>query len=276
MLEGDSIKHIVSPKWLHKHLLDDNLVILEVYQTKNKTGLSSDIIGSILGTIPVDLKSDFSDPNSCFSNTFPTVSKFVDSCNKLGISNNNKIIIVDRLGIYTSPRLWFIFKAMGHHNVAVLNGGLPGWKYEGYEVINKPYYYKPKVGYYTKLVPEFVNTIFDIKKNCVSQQSIIIDARSSDRFLSLIPEPRAEIRNGNIPNSINIPFKSLLDGHKFKPKEKLRLIFSEHKLNDKPLIFTCGSGVTACIVLLAAEMINSNPKSIYDGSWTEWASLVKE
>ncbi len=272
----DSIRYIVSSKWLQDHLLDDDLVILEVFQIKNKAGLDTAIEGSIKGSIPVSIKSDFSDPNGHFSNTFPTTNQFATACNRFGISNDSKVVIVDKLGIYTSPRLWFLFRAMGHKNVAILNGGLPAWKQEGYETINKLNVPIPTVNYNAQLLPEYLKNIEYIKKNCVSKKSIIIDARSSDRFLSVVPEPRKEIRNGNIPNSINIPFKSLLKGHKYKSKEELRSIFSEHKLNDMPLIFSCGSGVTACVLMLAAEMINTNPKSIYDGSWTEWASLVKE
>jgi len=272
----NQINNIVSPEWLHDHLLDQNLVILEVYQANNKAGLKSDTLKSIKGSIPVDLKSDFSDPNGTFPNTFPTRNQFETTCNRLGLSNESKVIIVDRLGIYTSPRLWFIFKAMGHKNVAVLNGGLPAWKDNEYEVFNNMKDIVPKENYSAQPIPQLIKRISDIKENCTSQKSILIDARSYDRFLSLVPEPRAEIRSGNIPNSISIPFKSLLDGYKYKSSVELQLIFEAHNLSNKPLIFSCGSGVTACIVMLATELINTNPKSIYDGSWTEWASLIKE
>ena len=165
---------------------------------------------------------------------------------------------------------------MGHENVAVLDGGLPTWINEGYDVVDVPYIPQEKGSYSAKLDSKYVKTIEDISENIESSNSILIDARSSDRFLSLVPEPRPEIRNGNIPKSINIPFKSLLDGYRFKSLEELQFIFGEHKLVDKPLIFSCGSGVTACIVMLAAELVNTNNKSIYDGSWTEWASVMKE
>lgn len=271
-----SIKNIVSPEWLNDHLLDDDLVILEVCQKKNIVRLSIDILYSISGSIPVDLKSDFGDPNGRFPNTFPTVEQFETTCNRLGISNDSKVVIIDRLGIYTSPRIWFLFRAMGHQNIAILDGGLPAWIDEGYEIVDIPNVPKEKGNYLAQLDRKFVRSIEDISENIVSGNSILIDARSSDRFLSLVPEPRPEIRNGNIQNSINIPFKSLLDGYKYKSGQELRLIFDKYNFGNKPLIFSCGSGVTACVVMLATELVSTNDKSIYDGSWTEWASIMKK
>ena len=267
-----TIKHIVSAKWLHDHLADDDLVILEVCQTKNKAELRFDLSGSICGSIPVDIKLDFSDPTGCFPNTFPSAKQFEATCKRLDISNNSKVIIVDRLGIYSSPRIWFLFRAMGHENVAVLDGGLPGWIGRKYDVVDYLTVPKGKGNYSAQPNSNFVKNKDEIVENVKSGNSILIDARSSDRFHSLVPEPRPEIRSGNILNSINIPFKSLLDGYEYKSVRALKSIFDNHEFDNTPLIFSCGSGVTACVVLLAAELVNKNDKSIYDGSWTEWAS----
>ncbi len=272
----ETIEHIISPEWLNDHLLDDDLVILEVGQKKDKVGLDIDMRCSISGSIKINLTSDFGDPNGRFPNTFPTENQFESTCNRLGISNESKVVIIDRLGIYTSPRIWFLFKAMGHENVAVLDGGLPAWINEGFEVVDLPNVLIEKVKYSARLDTQLVKGIEEITENIKSGNSVLIDARSSDRYFSLVPEPRPEIRSGNIPNSINIPFKSLLNDYKYKSVQELCLIFDEHSLGDKPLIFTCGSGVTACIIMLATELVNSNDKSIYDGSWTEWASIMKK
>lgn len=269
-----AVKNIVSPKWLHDHMKDDDLVILEVCQTKNKAGLSFDVSGRISGSISVDLKLDFSDLAGNFSNSFPSETHFEYTCNRLGISNDTKVIIIDRLGIYTSPRIWFLFRAMGHENVAVLDGGLPAWINDGYEVIDQPKDLKEKGNYRAQLDFKSVKSIEDVIENIKSGYSIIVDARSSDRFLSLVPEPRPEISRGNIPNSINIPFNTLLDGYKYKGVEELQSILDKHNLGDRSLMFSCGSGVTACIVMLASELVNTNKKSIYNGSWTEWASIM--
>jgi thiosulfate/3-mercaptopyruvate sulfurtransferase len=219
---------------------------------------------------------DFSDPYARFSNTFPSVEQFESTCNRFGIRNDSKVVIVDRLGIYTSPRIWFLFIAMGHENVAVLDGGLPAWIDKGYEIVDLPITPYEKGNYTAMLDPNLVKNIDDVAENIVIESSILIDARSSDRFLSLEPEPRSQIRSGNIPNSINIPFKTLFDGYRYKTIEELQSIFDEHNLEDKSMIFSCGSGVTACIVMLAVALVNTNNKSIYDGSWTEWASVIKE
>lgn len=277
MIESDNqnINLVVTSQWLNDHLSDNDIVILEVYQEKNKAGLVSNIRGSIPNSIFVDIKSLFSDPSGQFPNTFPTVEQFNTSCNKLGVRNDSRIVIVDRLGTYTGPRLWFLFKAMGHKSVAVLDGGLPTWVDEGYEVVPEKKLPSSTDNYNAQLDTKLVKSIDDIQENIKSSNSIIIDARSSDRFLSRVSEPHPEIRSGNIPNSINIPFKSLLDGHKFKSNKELKSVFAKHDLSDKSLIFSCGSGVTACIVMLASEFVNDSEKSIYDGSWTEWATLMK-
>lgn len=266
-------KHIVSTEWLHNQLYDPNLIILEVCQAKNFAGLSDTILGSISGSISVDLKKDFSDPNGSFSNTFPRVDQFESACNRLGIDNNNSIIIVDRLGIYTSPRLCYLFRAMGHDDVAILDGGLPAWIEDGYEVVNELKSPTTKDNYSAELNSQLIKSIDEVSENIQSQESILIDARSADRFHSRVPEPRSEIRSGNIPKSINIPYKSLLDQNRFKSEDEIGVIFANIDIGNKPLIISCGSGVTACVVMLAAELIVDNPKSIYDGSWTEWASI---
>lgn len=158
----DSINNLVSPEWLQDHLSDQNLVILEVYQPNNKAKLKSDILESIYGSILVDIRSDFSDPNGTFPNTFPSRNQFETSCNRLGIGNESNVIIIDRLGIYASPRLWFIFKVMGHKNVAVLNGGLPAWKDRKYEVLNKEKVIVLKKNYSAQPIPELVKSISDM------------------------------------------------------------------------------------------------------------------
>ena len=118
-----------------------------------------------------------------------------------------------------------------------------------------------------------IRSIDFVKENLDSNEWLIIDARSADRFNSLVPEPRADLRRGNIPNSINIPFQDTLANGKFQSVEKLTLLFKEIISENKSLVFSCGSGITACVVLLATELVFKGSKSIYDGSWTEWAQL---
>jgi thiosulfate/3-mercaptopyruvate sulfurtransferase len=160
---------------------------------------------------------------------------------------------------------------MGHQNVAVLDGGLPEWINNDYPVEKIPENPIYAVGNFeAKFIPEFVKSKEQILENIQTKNAVLIDARAENRFKGIGDEPRPGLRSGHIPGSINIPYTQLLQNGKFLPKEELLTIL---KTDDKPLIFTCGSGVTACIDLIAYELIGKNPKSVYDGSWTEWGQL---
>ncbi|WP_313376427.1 sulfurtransferase, partial [Chishuiella sp.] len=177
-----------------------------------------------------------------------------------GINKDSILICYDRWGVYSSPRVWWMFKVMGFNNVFVLNGGLPSWKQENYSITNN-YILENKKGnfiadfqfdwYVNKEI--MLNSIDDFSKT-------IIDARSEGRFRGIDPEPRKGLRSGNIPNSKNLFFENVLDGDKLKSKQELENIFS------------CGSGVTASILALAANFIGYDKVKVYDGSWSEWGA----
>lgn len=263
---------IVSVKWLHEHLADPDLVILDASQQVNQAKVESQFQGiQIKGARYFDIKNDFSDTKSPLPNTLSSPETFEKAARKLGINNDSKIVVYDSLGIYSSPRAWWLFKIMGHEEVSVLDGGLPEWLRQGYEVEKpekRPY---PLGNFVSKFKPELFKTKEQILENITTNESVLIDARSQDRFLGETPEPREGLRSGHIPGSINIPYRKLLQDGKFLPKEELAKILPQY---DKPLLFSCGSGVTACIDLIAYELIgNNNPKAVYDGSWTEWGQI---
>ena len=261
---------IVSSKWLRDNLYSSNLVVLDASQPRGK---SESISQQIIGARPFDIKGVFSDKSSSLPNTFPSKEQFEEGCQELGINSSSKIVVYDSLGIYTSPRAWFMFKAMGHENIAVLDGGFPEWIAMGFEtetIVEKKY----SIGNFkATLQSEMIRSIDFVRENLAKKESLVIDARSADRFNSLVPEPRADLRRGNIPNSINIPFQDMLENGKFKSVENLARLFKENNIENKSLVFSCGSGITACIVLLATELVFEGDKSIYDGSWTQWAQL---
>lgn len=263
---------IVSISWLHENLNDHDLVILDVRQNSNKSNLKADTSNECIpGARSLDLKKDFSAEESIYPNTIPSSGHFSASCKKLGISNLSKIVVYDNIGIYLSPRIWWLFKIMGHQNIYVLNGGLPEWKNHGLpteKIIERSY---PKTDYKINYDEHMIRSFQNMEANVSKQTELVIDARSSDRFYSLVPEPRAGLRSGNIPHSINIHFKEVLSDGKFKSQSEIEKIFHQATKEKRPLVFSCGSGITASILYLAHELISSEPKSIFDGSWTEWA-----
>jgi thiosulfate/3-mercaptopyruvate sulfurtransferase len=261
---------IVSAAWLQEHLNDSNLIVLEARLEQNQSNLENQNPGLLIkGSRLFDIKNNFSDTNNPLPNTFPSEEKFTAESQKLGINSNSTIVVYDTLGIYSSPRAWWMFKAMGHPNVFVLDGGLPEWIKEGFPTEKQQQTTFSKGNFVAKFQPKLIINKEQILENITTKKALLMDARSADRFYATLEEPRVGLRSGHIPGSINVPFTELQQDGKFKSTGELKEIL---KLNDQPLFFTCGSGITACIVLLACELISDNPKAVYDGSWTEWGS----
>ncbi|HKK11997.1 MAG TPA: rhodanese-like domain-containing protein, partial [Flavobacteriaceae bacterium] len=223
-----------------------------------------------------DLKNKFSDVSAPFPTTFPSAEQFSKSSRELGIDRNSAIVIYDDKGIYSSPRAWWLFKAFGHDNAAVLDGGLPAWQNANYKVENKQNYKGPFGTFKAKLRPGLMKFFEDVKKESLDAKYTIVDARSEARFKGLVPEPREGLRSGTIPNSVNIPYTELFKDYCFKTKDELRSVFEALAIPGSNLTFTCGSGITACVLALGAELLDYQNLSVYDGSWTEWGSLVEE
>ncbi|MEE9373823.1 MAG: sulfurtransferase [Saprospiraceae bacterium] len=263
---------LVNTQWLSDHIDDPNLIILDASSSQNKSGLQShysDIC--IKHARSISLKSTFSAQSTEMPNTLLSPDSFQKEARTLGINNNNNIVVYDNLGIYTSPRVWWMFKAMGLNNIAVLDGGLPQWVKDGYHTvaINNDTY--SEGNFTVKPDTSLVKSMQDILENINYISATVLDARSYGRFCGTAPEPRKGLISGHIPNSRSLPFKDVLNGIKMKPKEELLEIFTTRGIQGENLIFTCGSGLTACITYLAADLALKNKKAIYDGSWTEWS-----
>jgi thiosulfate/3-mercaptopyruvate sulfurtransferase len=261
---------IVSVEWLHGHMKAENLVILD--------GTINKVFDESLNQIPnarlFDIKKKFSNTADPFPSAFPSEAQFQKEARKLGINNNSAIVVYDDKGIYSSARVWWLFKAFGYNNVAVLNGGFLAWQKANFETESmKPY--KGVIGdFVANHQPQFMMFFKDVKAASKNKTHTIIDARSAGRFNCEVPEPREGLRMGTIPNSVNLPFTDLLDNGVLKPKVALEKAF--YMLADKSdaVIFSCGSGLTACVLALGATISGYKNISVYDGSWTEWGSLV--
>jgi thiosulfate/3-mercaptopyruvate sulfurtransferase len=267
------IGNLVTSTWLKANINLPDLILLDASQYSNSNNSLEENRIQIPHSISFDLKV-FSEVNSPYPNTLPTTQHFEQKAQALGINNSSTIVVYDSEGIYTSPRVWWLFKTMGHQNVAVLDGGLPAWINNGFETVAILTTKTLKRGNFTaNFNHKLVRTFKDITTNLKTQEELVIDSRSHDRFFAIVPEPRKGLRGGHIPNSVNIPFELVLENGHLKTNEELTKIFNQFNLANKTLTFTCGSGVTACILYLASEQILENTKAIYDGSWTEWAQL---
>jgi len=228
--------------------------------------------------IPTAIKFDydkvFCDTDSALPHMMPSEDEFNQKAQALGLNQESIIVVYDNAGTFASPRAWWMLKAMGHQQVYILDGGLPAWIEQGFET-EKLYRKDIQQGNFQgQLNPNYFVDADYVKQSAHQASAHILDARSQQRFDSLVPEPREGLRSGHIPNSTCLPFSLVMRDGRLKSMEDLKIIFSQLELTDtKPLIFSCGSGVTACIILLAATLAEqSNTMSVYDGSWTEWGA----
>ena len=212
------------------------------------------------------------DPSSNLPHTIPTKKQFEYHMQELGIKNNSNIIIYSMDGIGTSPRAWWLFKLYNHKNVSILNGGMKAWKKVNGPVINSVSKIMKSKYEVSNINNNIIASYEDIKKNYNNINYQITDARSRGRYQGIEEEPRPGLEKGHIPNSINIPFNLLIDNHGYLiNKKNIINILNQNNFDfKKNIISSCGSGVTACVLVFALELIGKKDWKVYDGSWSEW------
>jgi len=263
---------LVSVQWLAGNLIAENLVILDasmppVSAVDSVKKHEKPIY--IPGARRFDFDKEIRDKESHLPHMMPSPKIFTKEAQKLGINKDSAIVVYDKVGIYSSPRARWMFRAMGHTQVAVLDGGLPAWIKAGYKTVQR-LAKLPKIhgNFVSQPQDELFSDAADVFIALHDPDFVVMDARSEGRFKGVEPEPRAGLRPGHMPNAVNIPFTSVLEGGIMVSKAKLRSVFEKYK--DKKMIFSCGSGVTACILALAADQAEYKNLSVYDGSWSEW------
>lgn len=266
--------NLVSVDWLFKSLHEENLVILNctIKKITNKSKEQKQEINQIKGAIFFDIKNEFSDKKSNFPNTVLHPKEFEKKAQEIGVNKNSIIVCYDNLGVYSSPRVWWMFKLMGFNNIAVLNGGFPEWKSKNYPIEKTTKSINNKGNFKVNYKPEKLKCTKNILASIKDNNHLVFDARSNERFYGTAPEPRREVKGGHIPKSISLPYSEILENGKLKSEEELKSIFNNLNPNNKELIFSCGTGITASILALGAELSGSKNYAVYDGSWTEWGS----
>lgn len=263
---------VVSVEWLVTHLNHPNLVILDATKTKvGQIELSEEAkTKRIPRTRIFDLQKTFKDQTASLPNTMPSPEYFEQEIRKIGINKESIIVVYDHHGIYSAPRAWWIFKAMGHENVAVLDGGFPAWKSANLPIAIQADY-DGKIGNFeANYQPHLIKSATDVLATLDKNEVAILDARSEGRFQGTAPEPRAHLKGGHIPGSQNLPSSKIIKDGKLLSHFELKETYDTFNLENKEIIFSCGSGMTACIIALGAEVVGHQSKAIFDGSWTEW------
>lgn len=270
---------LVDVSWLQENLDSPDLIVLDSSVPPVVPGFESlNTVESFLaipGARRFDYDTKICKPDSSLPHMMPGAELFQEEVRKLGINKDSVIVIYDDVGIYASPRAWWMLRAMGHEQVAVLDGGLRAWIAAGHETVDS---------LQTDVVEGDFEADFSTESFCdfsvvldaiEDSSCVILDARSSGRFYGTAPEPRPGIRGGHMPNAKNLPFPELLDEGVMKPVVELRQIFDSFITDDKRLITSCGSGLTACILTFAAYLAGHRNLSVYDGSWIEWGAPSK-
>lgn len=302
----------VSTAWLVEHLDDKNIILLDASMevVLGKEPLIYDRLMCIPNAINMHLEQDFFNHDSMMSHAMPTAEQFTQAARKLGINQDSVVVIYDNQGIYSSPRAWWTFKVMGFDKVFVLDGGLPQWMAENLPTANQ--YLTPELTgnvnaqQHCELVCDSASVLTTVNDHSVNSHSVndsssdassvvlssasqrsgtqdsgtqcrglVFDARAAARFNGTAPEPRAGVRSGHIPYSVNLPFAEVLDGVKLKPLAELQIIFNRlDESHVQQRIFSCGSGITACILILASTVVGHQQSILYDGSWAEWGTNI--
>lgn len=275
-----AVDPLVSPSELAGHINDPNLSLLDATWTF-PGGPTPRADGSIPGAIFFDIDA-VADQTTELPHMLPAPREFASAVGRLGISDKDRIVIYDRIGIFSAPRAWWAFRRMGAENVSVLDGGLPAWIAEGFQSDPGPAVHaRPRRREFTARPREELSISFSellarlpSELHPPPEPTTIIDARSLDRFSGEKPEPRPGLASGHMPGARNLPWTKFIDkeGRLHNPSQ-LKNIFAQHDIDPEvSMVATCGSGVTACLIALAAAHIGRPDVAVYDGSWAEWGS----
>ena len=264
-------RHFVTPDWLMRHIDDPDVVVVDGswhMPAAGRSGRAEFLANHIPGAVFFDLDA-IADTTSSLPHMLPTPDAFAAAVGALGIGDTQTIVVYDSVGLFSAARVWWSFRIMGARDVVLLDGGLPAWiaaelPLEAGEAPRAPATFKPHFD------PAAVRS-FDEVKAALGGKTQIVDARSAGRFHAREPEPRAGLKSGHMPGAVNVPFEELIDGDRLKSAQEVARIFASHGIDiARPVITSCGSGVTAAILSLSLETIGAADVALYDGSWTEW------
>lgn len=265
---------IVTTDWLAQHLADPNLVVVDAsWHMPNaaRNAQAEYLDGHIPGAVFFDIDG-IADTSSDLPHMLPSPDDFSRMVGALGIAETNTIVIYDELGLFSAPRVWWTFRTFGAENVFILEGGGPKWRSER-RPLQTGLVSRPKARFETRLNLHRVADFDTVRARSQDGAAQIFDARPAPRFHAEVPEPRPGLRAGHIPNSRNIPVSLLSDAGKLRPVDQLQKLFDERGVNlAKPIVTSCGSGVTAATLALALELAGAKSVAVYDGSWSEWGA----
>ena len=272
MRSQDGFGLLVTTDWLAAHLGDPDLVVIDAswhMPATNRDGRREFLAGHIPGAAFFDLDA-VSDHTSPLPHMLPSPEDFASAMGVLGVGNDVRVVVYDGAGLFSAPRLWWMLGVFGHQNVAILDGGLPKWSAEGRPLETGEAHPAARV-----FVPAFnagaVADVAQVRQALDSGSAQVLDARAAARFLGRAPEPRAGLASGHMPGALNMPMTDLIaDGRLQEPAALEAALAAIGVSGEKPVITSCGSGVSAAVISLALARLGRPVGRLYDGSWTEW------
>ena len=263
---------LVSTAWLHDHLGADDLVVVDAswfLPAQNRDPWGEYLGGHIPGAVFFDIDA-ISDPSSGLPHMLPPAERFGAEMGSLGIAHGSRIVVYDTAGLFSAPRVWWTFRTFGADRVAVLDGGLPRWRAEA-RPLDSGDGFRPLAFFEARLLPGAVVDAAGVAQALAQAGIQVVDARAAARFRGDAPEPRPGLRSGHMPGALNLPFDQLIEGGRLAAPESLKARFAEAGIDlDRPVITTCGSGVTAAVLSFALASLGKSDVALYDGSWAEW------
>lgn len=276
MTQPEDPQSLVSVAWLAAHMKDPDLRILDASWHMPDAGRDARTEYDechIPGARFFDI-DEISDLRSELPHMAPPVEKFMSRMRAMGVGDGHQVVVYDSLGLFSAARVWWLFRLMGQNDVAVLDGGLPAWIAAGHATEDLPPVVRDR-HMTVRRQASLIKDVTQVARHAKLNDAQIVDARSAERFRGDVPEPREGLRTGHIPGALNLPFDALLtaEGTMHTP-DALRSAFAAAGVDlTRPVITSCGSGVTAAILNLALSRVGHTENALYDGSWTEWGSF---